>query len=294
MVIGAACCWGCTGIFVRFLTADGLTSSQIALGRLSFTFAILFLTTFFFDRKLLRIRLRDIWCFLGTGLLGIMLFNVCYLKTIQMTSMSVAAVLQFTSPIFVMLLSRLFFNEKITRTRVFALVLAISGVVFISGIIGGDAPITFGGLLMGITAGLATGCYPIFTEFALRRGYSPMTITTWTYLFAALGTLTVTNLSGISVTVGSHHIVLLLVLLCALLCTFTPYMLYTNALQFLPNSVAILLTCFEPVMATVMGFLVFGEVPSLMSFIGIALVIGAVIVLGLSSSSSKVPLEEPR
>ena len=88
----------------------------------------------FFRRELLRIRLRDLWCFLGTGIGSIVFFNYCYFKTISLTSMSVAAVLLYTAPAIVMVLSRILFGERFTVRKVTALVMTFVGCIFVTGI----------------------------------------------------------------------------------------------------------------------------------------------------------------
>ena len=125
---------GSMGIFVRKFEECGLGSLDIAAIRAITTMCILFLFLLFYNRSLLRIKLRDLWCFLGTGLLSIVFFNYCYFRAITMTSLSVAAVLLYTAPAFVMILSYLLFHEKFTVRKSIALVLTFVGCVFVTGI----------------------------------------------------------------------------------------------------------------------------------------------------------------
>jgi drug/metabolite transporter (DMT)-like permease len=92
MVILAGILWGSMGIFVRKFKECGLGSLDIVAIRAITTMCILFLFLLFYNRSLLRIKLRDLWCFLGTGLLSIVFFNYCYFRAITMTSLSVAAI----------------------------------------------------------------------------------------------------------------------------------------------------------------------------------------------------------
>ena len=77
-VLLAGALWGSMGIFVRRYNAQGLESLQIVGIRAVGTTILLFLYLMAAKRDLLRIRLRDLWCFLGTGLLSILFFNYCY------------------------------------------------------------------------------------------------------------------------------------------------------------------------------------------------------------------------
>ena len=82
-------------------------------------------------------RLRDSWCFIGTGLVSIVFFSYCYFRNVEESSATVAAILMYTSPIFVTLLSAIFFKEKLTKTKLLALLLAIIGCALVSGIASG-------------------------------------------------------------------------------------------------------------------------------------------------------------
>jgi drug/metabolite transporter (DMT)-like permease len=45
-----------------------------------------------FDRKLLKIEARDIWMFIGTGLLSISMFSILYFTAASLVTLSMAAV----------------------------------------------------------------------------------------------------------------------------------------------------------------------------------------------------------
>ncbi|MBR3589188.1 MAG: DMT family transporter, partial [Clostridia bacterium] len=127
--------WGCIGIFIRQFSLT-LNSMQIVTARALLTVCILFLILLIFRKDLLKIKLRDIWCFIGTGVCSIIFFNYCYFKCMSMTSLSIAAVLLYTAPAIVMVISAVAFKEKITVQKISALLLALLGCVLVSGIIG--------------------------------------------------------------------------------------------------------------------------------------------------------------
>ena len=84
-----------------------------------------------FDRQKLRLRPRDIWCFAGSGICSLMLFSWCYFTGMQAASRAVMAVLLYTAPVFVMLMSSVFFREKLTGAKLTALVLCLAGCVLV-------------------------------------------------------------------------------------------------------------------------------------------------------------------
>ena len=106
LILTAGALWGSMGLFVRRLGSEGagLSSVEIVQMRCIVAAVLLFLYMLAGKRSELVIRVGDLWCFLGTGLCSIVFFNICYFTTIQMTSLSVAAVLLYTAPAFVIVL----------------------------------------------------------------------------------------------------------------------------------------------------------------------------------------------
>lgn len=125
--------WGSVGIFVRVLTDFGMDNYTVLGSRMAVASVILFFVIFIYDRELLRIRLRDLGFFLGTGLCGMVGLNYCYNEAINQLTLSLAAVLLSLSPIFVMILSAFLFHEKITLKKVGCTALAIAGCILVSG-----------------------------------------------------------------------------------------------------------------------------------------------------------------
>ena len=84
------------------------------------------------EPKQFRIRLRDFWCFFGTGICSLLFFTYCYFQAITIMDLSTAAVLLYTAPSIVMVLSLLLFHERITAQKLVALVLAFAGWCLVS------------------------------------------------------------------------------------------------------------------------------------------------------------------
>ena len=113
-VLMAGVLWGSMGIFVRALNEEGLFSMDIVALRAIVAALSMLVFLVIFDKKLLRIKLKDIWVFLGSGIGSILFFNYCYFKAISLTSLSLAAILLYTAPAIVMFLSFILFNERFT------------------------------------------------------------------------------------------------------------------------------------------------------------------------------------
>jgi len=281
LVILAGCCWATMGIFVRHLNTIGLASMEIVEARSMLTAVIMLLALAVFRHDLLKVKAKDVWCFAGGGIVSIILFNFCYFQTIQLASLSTAAILLYTSPIFVLLLSVPLFGEKLTRRKLICLAMAFGGCALASGLASGGMALSPQVLLFGLGSGFGYGLYSIFSRFALQRGYHPITITTYVFLFAAIGGVPLTDFGQILQVAGDGMGNVLYLLLYTFVTTIVPYIAYTSGLQHVENGVAAVLACIEPVMATVFGIFVFREIPDVLGWAGIVLVMTALVLLNL-------------
>ena len=64
--------------------------------------------------------------------------------------------------------------------------------------------------------------------------------------------------------------------------TVLPYLLYTAGLAQVENGTASVLASVEPVVATLLGLLVYREAPTVPALVGMVLVLGALILLSVS------------
>lgn len=287
LIILAGCLWGTMGLFVRHLNAMGLAAMEIVEVRSILAALILFPCTALKDRRLLQLRPNNLWPLIGSGIFSIVFFNFCYFSTIARMNLSAAAILLYTSPIFVMLMSLIFFHERLTAKKLLALGLAFSGCCLVSGLASAAEALSLGGLLLGLGSGFGYALYSIFSRVSLNQGLGSMTITNYTFLFAAIGGAFFTDFRTIAAALARHGLPLLgfLILYC-IVTTVLPYLLYTAGLSHVENGPASVLASVEPVVATLLGLLVYRETPTLPAFIGMALVLAA---LALLSVRKKVP-----
>ena len=284
-IIAAAALWGCIGLFLKLLIAAGLTSMQgVALRSVAgAVFYGLFL--FFTDRKALFIVPKDWYYFFGTGVCSLLFFNWCYFNAITLSSMSVAAVLLYTAPVFVTLMSALFFRERITPVKTAALVVTFAGCVLVTGLFPlGQETISLPVILFGLGAGFGYALYSIFGKFVLKK-YSPATVTFYTILTSALFSLPLsglhTNLTALAdgrTWAGALGV--------GVLCCAMPYHLYTSGLREAEPGRAAILATIEPFVAAGLGILLFHEEVTPWKLLGMAAILGAVVLLNLPGEKS--------
>lgn len=279
MIALAASLWGGIGIFVEYLNSISFSSLQIvALRVISATF---FLYIYLRLRKpdRLRIQIKHAYFFVGTGILSICFFNWSYFTAIRETSLSIAVVLLYTGPAFVVIMSRFWFNEKFTIQKITALLFTFIGTMLVSGFIPGGSSISLYGLFVGFGAGFGYALYSIFSKVAMKY-YSPLTIIFYTFLFASIFMIPVSGLfSSDSLNHLTDSKTILMILGLGLFPTVFAYLLYTEGLKRIEAGKAAITAMAEPVTATLLGVFIFGEILSLLQLIGIMIVLCSVILI---------------
>jgi RarD protein len=284
-IVGAVC-WGLIGLFITPLYAHGFTAWDVVAIRGIFTFVILILLMAAFYRDQLRTRLKDHIFFAGAGIFSIAFFNFFYFEVFSQSSLSLAVTLLYTGPLFVTILSRLFFKEPLTIRKGWALALAITGCAFVVGLLPlGQEGIPMKTLLMGILSGFCYALYSIFSKPVTQR-YSALTITTYTFLYTSIFMLLTSDIMK-KMDQFQYVDVWMSALLLALVGTVAAFVLYTSGLKHLEASKASILATIEPIIAVVTGVLFLGEHLRGWQVLGIALVLYSAILVADGRSKAK-------
>lgn len=178
--------WSTLGLFGNMLMERGLSSEQVAFTRLFIGFIVLSLYSLIRRPKVLKINLK---CLLYCGAIGIIcqgLFNKCYFKAVEVTGVSIAAVLLYTSPLFLAVFSKIVYKEKMTRAKIISLILCCIGAIMaVTGGVLDLKEINTYGIIMGIMAAITYALMPIISKNALKE-FSSETILIYGFLFGAI------------------------------------------------------------------------------------------------------------
>ena len=276
-VLAAGILWGLIGIFNRALMGAGLSVSGIVFTRNVGSLIVLGLLFLCTDRSIFKIQWKHLPLFLGTGIISVLLFTLCYFSCQKLCSLAVAAALLYTSPAFVMVMAAVLWRDYFTKAKAAALIIAFLGCTFVSGIWSGDLSVTFRGLLLGVGSGFFYALYSIFAHYALAH-YKPYTVTFYTFVFAGLGALFVTKPAEVAAGLAQPGTVWLALGL-VVVSTVLPYIFYTKGLAGLDSGKAAILASIEPVTAAVVGVAVFGEPMSIMVLLGLVCILASVYIL---------------
>ena len=153
-IIGAGATWSFLGIFIKLLTVWGFTPIQIVSIRATIAAFLLSIIFLFINKQVFKVKLKDLWLFVGMALFSILISNSCSFAAMHESGITIAIILLYTSPVFVTLMAAFFFKEPLNARKIIALGLALLGCVLVSGFGHSDntSQMTFTGLVLGLTS----------------------------------------------------------------------------------------------------------------------------------------------
>ena len=287
LILLAGALWGCIGIFTRQLNAVGVPSSGILLIRSGGCFVLFAVWALLKDRTLFRVRPGDLWLFGCFGVLATFFFTFCYYQSIAYGSLSAACTLMYSAPVFVMVISLFAFREKFSRRKLLALLCAAVGCALVSGLTEGHAAVSAAGVVYGLLAGIGYAFYTVCIKALSNRGYDSITINLYGWFLCALTGLLVWGPSPAAGVLTDGRTMLLgagLIVISG----FLPSLLYSLGLRGTEAGKGAVMASVEPVVASLMGLVLFHETLTLSGIAGILLVVGAVALLNIGAGRQKV------
>lgn len=289
-VMLAASLWATDGAIVKLLYNYQFDSTSLAFLRAAIAFVIALIVAIITRPAALRISLKHVPFFASYALIGISLFTVLYYQAFSLTTVATAVVLLYTSPIFVILLARVIYREPLTSRKIAALILAIVGCALVVGLYQpGSLLVNAMGVLFGLGAGFTYALYGIYGKKA-SSDYSPLTVCIYNMGFGALFLLPLRPLSIVAIP-SSPPIAWLLLLALGVLPSLLPFTLYPAGLRYIEVGRASLVATVQPVVSTLIAFVVLAETPEPLQILGALLVISAAL-LAQAAPQRKVVLAE--
>jgi DME family drug/metabolite transporter len=272
-IVAAAVLWGMIGPFSRLAFQEGVAPMEVAFWRALLAW-ILFGGHAIIRREV-RLYPKDIPYILVFGVCGVSLFYFAYQMAVKQGGAALAAVLLYTAPAWVIILSRIFLKESITPTKILALVLTLIGISAIS--MGQDAgqgssPISVSAIVFGLTSGFCYSLYYIFGKYFTGR-YSSYNLFLYVLPIGALGLL-----PWVTFTTKTPTAWLALMSL-VIISTYGANSCYYLGLKYLDAGRASITATIEPVVAAVVAYFWWGEVITVQSYMGGAVILCAVILM---------------
>jgi len=254
-----------TLLAVRFLMATGL----------------IWVIALVLVRPALRIGWRDLGYIALVGPLGVGYASVVYFLSLQLIDASLYAVLLYTYPAMVNAGSALFQRERLSSRRILSLIICFAGVVLATGLQGlGFVKVSGLGVVLGLTGAALYAAYNLGIQRQLRR-HPSLVVNTYVMTFGALVALLIRPPSAWQGNLGWD--VMIVIVAMVLFCTVAPIFLYLSGLKRIGAGRAAIVSNLEPLVTIVLALTFLSERLDGLQVVGMAAVLGGVLLLETES-----------
>ena len=275
MMVVCGVLWSMSGITMKYINWNPLL---IVGGRGIFSAAIIYISMRMSGYKL-KVSRKSI----GIAFLTFMNL-VCFVSANKYTTAANAIVLQYTAPVFVLIVTAFILKRKLKRFEILTVFAALFGIVlfFMDQVSGnglfGNILATTSGFFMGIMYAL-TGEIKDDGEriSGLVLGHTALAV-----ICVPIGWI-LTEPSEITL------IPILLVVFLGVVQMGVPYSLYGRATALISGVEVSLISMIEPILNPIWVALIYGEVPGSRALIGAVLIIGAVIAYTIIDAKNTLP-----
>lgn len=279
-VLAGAVLWGTTGTAQTFMPQSvhplAVGASRLAVGGFSLLAVMLFLR---------KIHFRG-WPWKATiqAALAMAVFQYCFFTSIRLTGIAIGTVVAIGSaPMFSGMIEWLILKRRPSAIWLTATCMAVIGCTLLFANKEG-LTVHPAGIALSLCAGLLFAFYTLFNKSVLEKteaipsvavifSMSAVMLLPFLFLFETEGLITVPGLST--------------VVYLGIAATSVAYILFSVGLRRIPSSSAVTLSLAEPLTAAILSVLVVGERLDVISWIGIILLLGGILVLTLGGKRKK-------
>ncbi|MFD3155493.1 DMT family transporter [Haloimpatiens sp. FM7330] len=279
-------CWGLMGVLTKKLDLLGFDEFSVAALRPTVAVAFYLLYTLIKEPKYLKTSVKGLLFFMLYGIVTLDGMFISFTYAVKYSSIATASVLLFTNPIFVMIMSRFLFHEKFTKKKIMALVLSIAGCLLVVRAYNVEAfKLSFWGIIFGVISGFTVDLQNVLGKIGANK-YHYKTHLVYSFLFAAvflwLFRSPVELIQNATSATAWFYIIAI-----GFFATVIPNGSFVKALQYVESSKASIVCSIEPVVASIMGFLIFRETLEIWQILGMALILFSVALIQMKDKTTE-------
>lgn len=287
LVLGAVA-FAFNGVISKLVLTDGLSAWRLTQVRCTGAFVILLLYVLVRRREALRTTRIELPWLAAYGVIGFAAVQVGYFVAIARMPISVALIIEFTAPIWIVLYIRFIRKLHVPSMMWLSLGLGFSGLLLVGQVWRG-LTLDGIGMIAAFIDAFALAAYFLLGEKLIAHR-STDTLTVWGLGFASLVWALVTPLWSFPIHVFNHQINLqgifknytlpgwVLILWIILMGTILPYVLILSGLKHLSASTSSVIGMLEPVVAGGFAWWWLSEVLTPIQLVGGTIVIAGIIL----------------
>ena len=287
--------WSTTGIFISYLLLNyPLQPLTLAFWRDVFVVSALTIGLWLFRRSALRID-RAQRKFLVLYGISLTLMNISWTFSVALNGAAVSTVMVYASPGITAIAAHFFFHERLSPWRVAAFLGGLLGCVLVAKAYEpAQWQINASGIIIGILSAFGFALYSLMGKATAQRQINSWTATLGAFSTAAVLLLPAALIAGVLgqanapigtaaryglFSLGTQWTGWLILLVLAVVPTLGGFGLYTASLNYLPAGTANLLATLEPVLTTLLAYVLLHESLAPPQLIGAVIIVLSVLAL---------------
>ncbi|MBR4503442.1 MAG: DMT family transporter [Candidatus Methanomethylophilaceae archaeon] len=286
--LAAGIIWGFLGPFVRGCASIGITPMQMTCLRYIIVALIMAPIMWHGFRGKPTPSRRSAILIAIMAIIGISANSTLYFESMTLISLSMSTVLQYLAPFIVVAVSVPLFGESLTKTKAAAVIVAFLGCVLCANLISDPGSMDPIGILCGAVSGFCFATYTICSKDLSENGVSATEILFYGSLVAIAGLAPFCDLPSAFSTVSADLGNLALIVALGIFMTLLPFALFNWSLKRIEAGKTSVITFAEPMTATALGLILYGEDITLETAAGLAMILIALMLVGREKSKDSL------
>lgn len=271
LILTSAAAFGALPIFATFAYQAGITIPNLLLFRFVIAFLVMLPMALIQNQPFPRG--KDLGVLMAMGFVGYAGQSYCYFTALSLIPAGLVATLLYLYPVMVAVLSVLFFKEKMTLGKVFALFLALGGTLLVVGI---KTASDIRGIGLALLAAVVYSLYIVAGARVMRQNHA---LPAATVIFGSAGFFYFLYSLKSGITLPTTLEAGLGVLAIALVSTVLAISTFFAGIKIVGPVNASMLSTFEAVTTVVLALLVFNQPVGLFQAMGIFLVLASAVMV---------------
>jgi drug/metabolite transporter (DMT)-like permease len=264
-------------VFAKIAYGGGASVTTVLQFR--FIFATLFIWAYIFIKKIeYRLKLKQIVMLIVLGAVFYSGSAITLFNAYKLISGGVAQVLVFTYPAWVLLISTLFFKEKVNINKVYAIVLSIIGTTIVAYSPG--QRFNSLGIILALIGALSYALYVSFIDHGEFDKVHPIVMTGYILLFANFSFL-IYGVSKGELSLAFSPRALIAIAMLAFFSTSIAILAFCTGAKLIGSGKAAIVSTLEPISTFVFSYIFLGEKVTYNMIFGGAVVIMAILSINI-------------
>lgn len=283
----ASCMWGISGTVLEVISqGESIPASWFLSARTLGAGLVLIVISFIkYRMQIFDVfkSVKTVLWLLAYAIFGLMANLLTFYISVQEGNASASTILQYLSPLFIVLGSLVFQRVRPMRSNVIAFVIAMAG-VFLAITHGNihELAISNKALIWGILSGITAAFYVVLPK-PVTKNHPPMIVLGWALI---IGSILFNIHQPVWVDTPALTPQLMLSMATVILVgTILPFWALLHSLKFAPSAVVSILDAVQPVVTFVLSLLFLGHPFNVVELIGAVLVIIAIIIIQRSRTN---------